>query len=161
MSGLKEQNKVLVRRWITECNRRNFSAIEELFAPNCVLHHPGREIEGVENVRQHLTSFCAAFPDLRITIEDLVADDDKVVVRLNLRGSHKGDLMGIDPTGKTVEIAVISITRVEGNKLAEQWEIYDSLGLLQQLGAVPGRSADSERLSTRTGLAARQAGAVA
>ncbi len=160
MSDLREQNKVLVRRWIAECNRRNFGAMEELFAPDYVLHHPGRDVEGLENARQHLARFCEAFPDLTIAIEDLIADDDKVVVRLKLRGTHQGELLGIPPTARRVEIGVVTITRVEGDKVAEQWEVYDSLDLLRQLGAGPEHAA-AARIVGPAGPSPRQTGAVA
>jgi predicted ester cyclase len=81
--------------------------------------------------------FRSAFPDLRIIIEDQVAEGDKVVTRWRGSGTHQGDLFGIAPTGNRVSLVGITINRIEGGKVAEEWQIFDALGMMQQLGAIP------------------------
>lgn len=81
--------------------------------------------------------FFDALPDLQAIIHDQVADDDKVVTRKTLRGTHQGPLFGIPPTGKTVDIEVIDILRVSDGKITDHWNNVDRLGLMQQLGAIP------------------------
>jgi steroid delta-isomerase-like uncharacterized protein len=80
--------------------------------------------------------FFDAFPDLNVTVEDEIAEGDKVVTRWTIRGTHKGDLEGMAPTGKQIVLQGITIHRIEGDKIVEEWERYDNLGLMQQLGVV-------------------------
>lgn len=79
----------------------------------------------------------AAFPDLHVTVEDMVAEGDKVVARVTMSGTHKGEFMGIAPTGKQITVGIIEILRIAGGKVVEHWNVVDSLGMMQQLGAVP------------------------
>jgi len=88
-------------------------------------------------VRLFIQMYLSAFPDIHVTIEELIAEGDKVVLRTVYRGTHQGELMGIPATGKPVNVAGIEIVRVEGNTLAERWATIDQLGMLQQLGVVP------------------------
>ncbi len=81
--------------------------------------------------------YLSAFPDMRVTVEDVIAEADKVVTRWTIRGTHRGELMGIAPTDEQVEIEGITIQRIEGGKIAEEWERYDNLGTMQQIGAIP------------------------
>ena len=86
--------------------------------------------------------FLEAFPNLNVTVEDEIAEDDKVVTRWTIRGTHQGELMGIAPTEEQIELKGITIHRIEGDKtIAEEWERYDNLGMMQQLGVVgePGQ----------------------
>jgi steroid delta-isomerase-like uncharacterized protein len=84
-----------------------------------------------------MRSLRAAFPDGRVTIEDMIAEGDKVVTRYNSRGTHKGDFMGIPATGKKVAVTGIVISRIAKGKIAEEWEEFDALGFMVQLGAIP------------------------
>jgi predicted ester cyclase len=93
--------------------------------------------EGAVGVRQQFEAFRAAFPDFRAVIHDQIAEGDKVVTRKIFHGTHRGELMGIGPTGREVQIEVIDIVRVEGGQIVEHWNVVDRLGLLQQLGALP------------------------
>ena len=79
----------------------------------------------------------AAFPDLQLSVDDLFAEGDRVVARWTSRGTHQGEMMGISPSGKHVQISEIDIFRVSAGKLAEHWGVFDQLGMLQQIGAVP------------------------
>jgi steroid delta-isomerase-like uncharacterized protein len=134
-----EYNKTLVRRFVEEAQtRHNLAAIDEYLSPEFVDHSvpPGLPPDR-EGVRMQFTMFITALPDLQAIIHDQVADDEKVVTRKTLRGTHQGDLMGIPPTGKTVDIEVIDILRVKDGKITDHWNNVDRLGLMQQLGVIP------------------------
>ena len=85
-----------------------------------------------------IAAFLAGFPDFQLALEDVLAEGDRVGVRWTFRGTHQGEFMGIAPTGKRVSMSAIEINRVAGGKVAEHWVVLDQLGLLQQLGAIPG-----------------------
>ncbi len=106
-------------------------------APGYIWHGPGQEVRGREGLRQLVAQYQAAFPDLAVTIEDLVAEGDQVVARWTARGTHQGELMGLAATGQPMSVSAISISRHAAGQIAEEWENFDQLGLLQQLGAVP------------------------
>jgi predicted ester cyclase len=134
-----EANKSSVRRFYNEVfNKKNRAAIEEFIAPNHVDHTlpPGLPA-GIEGSKQFITMYLTAFPDLHFTVEDLIAEGDKVVARLTTRGTQQGVFMGIPPTGKQVTVTAIDINRIVGDKSVEHWLNMDTLGLLQQLGVVP------------------------
>ena len=132
-----EENKALVRREYEQgVNTKNFTVRDEVLADNFVAHFPGHEpIRGIEAFRQFTSAFFTAFPDLQTTIEDLLAEGDKVAVRQTWRGTHRASFQGIPPTGKRITFTSIEIYRVAGGKLAEEWVELDIFGLLQQLGA--------------------------
>jgi len=135
-----EANKALVRRiWEDIFNRRNLELADKLIAPGSVNHEapPGITAEGPEAVRQVVTMLTTAFPDHRIDILDVVAECDKVVMRITFSGTHRGPYMGIAPTGKHFTMELINITRVVNGKAVEHWGVRDDLGMLQQLGVVP------------------------
>jgi steroid delta-isomerase-like uncharacterized protein len=135
-----EENKALVHRSFEEVfNQGNLDAVEEIFAPDYVLHDPTspEEIRGTEGMRQYVSMYRSAFPDLQQTIEDQIAEGEKVATRLTGRGTHQGELIGIPPTGNRVEVLGIVINRISGGKIAESWATYDALGMMQQIGAVP------------------------
>jgi predicted ester cyclase len=123
-----EENKALVRREQEELWNAtgNLDAARELF----VADH-------VEDARQEAADFREGFPDVVSTIEDLIAEGDKVVARWRARATHQGEYMGIAPTGKEVEFTGISVYRIEAGKIAESWNEEDELGLMRQIGAVP------------------------
>lgn len=137
-----QDNKVIVQRWVNEVlNTRDVSAQSpayELVAADFVGHFPGQPaIEGLEAYRQFGSQYFSAFPDLQITPEDLIAEGDQVTIRYSWRGTHKAELMGIPPTGKQVVTSGISILRIANGKIAEQWDNFDNLGMLQQIGVIP------------------------
>ncbi|MCP4756999.1 MAG: ester cyclase [Proteobacteria bacterium] len=131
-----EENKAIVRRGFEEgWNKGNLAIFDELMATD-VLYHAA-EIRSLEAFKQLVTADLAAYPDLQITIEDMIAEGDKVVVRYTFRGTQEGETQGIPPTGKHVTVTGISICRCAGGKIVEEWENWDDLGLLQQLGVIP------------------------
>ena len=134
-----DENKALFRRLIEEIlNKGNLALIDELFSPDYVDHNPVPGIAaGSEGLKQMFAMFRSAFSDLRITVEDLIAEDDKVVGRVAARGTHRGELMGIAATGKQIDMGEIHIFRVVGGKAAEHWGISDDMGMMQQLGVLP------------------------
>jgi steroid delta-isomerase-like uncharacterized protein len=135
-----EHNKALAREMVEQIfNRANMSRADEYLAPDFVEREelpPGipRDREGVKQLTGMLHS---AFPDFKATIDDLVAEGDRVVIRQTWRGTHKGEFMGIPPTGRSVSFGVIDVIRVAGGKFVEHWGLMDSMSLMQQLGAIP------------------------
>jgi steroid delta-isomerase-like uncharacterized protein len=133
-----EENKAVVRRYIEEWNKQNPAGVEELVALEWVAHGtpPGISPD-LAGLRQAFPAFFTAFPDLHFVVEDLIAEGDKVVARVTMRGTHHGDFMGIPPTGKQVSWTGIDIERIEAGKFVEGWANTDDLGLMQQLGVIP------------------------
>lgn len=133
-----EANKQVVRRFVDEYqSAANEQSFAELLHPDVVdRSRPPGIAEGAEGVRQQFEAFRAAFPDFHAVIHDQIAEGDKVVTRKVFHGTHRGELMGIPPTGREVQIEVIDIVRVEGGQIVEHWNVVDRLGLLQQLGAL-------------------------
>ena len=135
-----EQNKAIVRQMVEEIfNRGNMSRADEFLAPDFVEREelpPGipRDREGVKQLTAMMRS---AFPDFKATIDDIVAEGDKVVIRQTWSGTHKGEFMGVPPTGKSVSFGVIDILRIAGGKCVEHWGQMDNMGLMQQLGVIP------------------------
>jgi steroid delta-isomerase-like uncharacterized protein len=132
-----EENKALVRRAWEGVTQGNLDVIEEVYTPDLVWHEPDEDVRGIEAARQYIAMYFDAFPDMRITVEDLIAEGDKVTTRWTGRGTHQGDLLGIPASGNPVEITGITIHRIEGGRIAEEWEMPDMLGMMQQLGAYP------------------------
>jgi predicted ester cyclase len=138
---MSEQNKALSKRNIDEVwNQRKLAVIDELVAPNSVLHDPtvpGGKVSGSQGYRQFVEIYLAAFPDLHFTIQDQFADGDKVATRWTGSGTQTGALMGIAPTGKRSTVTGITIDRYQNGKAVESWVNYDALGMFQQLGVIP------------------------
>jgi steroid delta-isomerase-like uncharacterized protein len=135
-----EENKAVSRRVAEEVfNGGNVDLADELYAPDYVLHDPSlpEDLHGPEGIKRYAAMTLGAFPDIRVAVEDQVAEGDKVVSRWTATGTHTGDLMGIPPTGRRVEISGVTINRFSGGKIAEDWYQSDDLGMMQQLGVVP------------------------
>jgi len=115
-------------------NKGNLDAFDELCAPNFVKHAiPPSPDYGIEGSKQSVLMLRKAFPDIKYTVEDMIEDGDKLVARWSAKGTHKGEFMGIPPTGKQVFFSGIEIIRVEDGKAVEEWEELDRAGLMQQL----------------------------
>jgi steroid delta-isomerase-like uncharacterized protein len=134
-----EQNKAIARRLTEEVfNRGNLAAVDEIMASDYVNHSaPPNLPRGAAGTKAFVSMFRAGFPDLHITIEDMVAEGDKVAVRHVTRGTHLGVFLGIQPTGRSVEVSGIDMVRISSGQIAEGWGIIDQLGLMQQLGVGP------------------------
>lgn len=116
----------------------NLHIIHEVYAPDLVWHDPDRDIKGAEEARQFVSTYKTAFPDLQTTVEDVIAEGDKVVTRWTVRGTHQGEVEEFGPpTGRRTEIKGITIHRIEGDKIVEEWNSYDNLSVMQQLGLMP------------------------
>jgi steroid delta-isomerase-like uncharacterized protein len=140
-----EQNKALVRQMVEEIfNQGNISRADEFLSPNFVEHEelPPGIPQGREGVKQLAAMMRSAFPDFKATIEDIIAEGDKVVIRMTWSGTQKGEFMGVPPTGKSVSFGVLDIIRVAGGKFVEHWGQMDSMGVMQQLGAIPAPGQD-------------------
>jgi predicted ester cyclase len=137
---IEEENKTLVRRlYETIAKDKDLSILDEYIAENAIDHNqllPGQS-QGVEGTKQAYTKVLQAFPDLQINIEDQIAEGDKVVSRLKMTGTHKGEFMGIPPTGKKGTASLIDIVRIAGGKVVERWGLMDQAELMEQLGLAP------------------------
>jgi steroid delta-isomerase-like uncharacterized protein len=132
-----EQNKANDRRIIEGLNQGNVNVFDELMVLNFVDHDASTTMQGVEAFKKFASAYLTAFPDLHFSIDDQIAEEDKTTLRYTARGTHRGDLMGIPPTGKQVTVTGIFITRWANGKAEESWLNFDALGMLQQLGVVP------------------------
>ena len=120
-------------------NQRNIDAVDEIYASGFVGHDPAmpEDVRGVEGAREFYGMYQSAFPDVQITIEEQVAEGDTVATRWTGRGTHQGELMGVPASGNRVEVAGVTISRIEGGKIVEEWDNYDALGMMQGIGAIP------------------------
>jgi steroid delta-isomerase-like uncharacterized protein len=133
-----EEQKTAIRRWIEAWNTKDMDAAVELLAPDYVRHDANLpEVVGPQAQREFLAGVFGAFPDLDLKPDQLIAEDNLVTVRHVVRGTHRGEFLGVPATGRAVTFQAVDIFRLTGNKIVEQWVIIDALGLLQQLGAIP------------------------
>jgi steroid delta-isomerase-like uncharacterized protein len=139
MSTESEENKARSRRFFEEVwGKGNLAVIDELTASNFVNHNapPGLP-PGLEGLKQFVVMYRAAFPDIQISIDDVIAEGDKVVIRWTARGTNTGPLFGMPATGKAATVTGITIERKVDGKSVEGWNNFDQLGMLQQLGVIP------------------------
>ena len=134
-----EENKTLSRRFIEGYVRGDTHIVDELLAPDFVFYDPSSRTGEVraEDMKASIEWIHSAFPDAQVTIEDQVAEGDKVVSRFTVSGTHQGEIMGAAPTGKLVTHTGHQTDRFEGGKIVESWTNWDALGLLQEIGAIP------------------------
>lgn len=139
-----DENTALIRRFVDEfINGRDFAVVDELIAPEYTFHVGGIPAgisvpAGPEGWKQRSVMLRTGFPDLHMTIEDLLAAEDKVVVRYRVRGTHRGPFWGFAPTGKEMVYTGIMILRLRDGQLAEEWSEADLLGLTRQLAPPAG-----------------------
>jgi len=133
-----EENKAIALRASEIVNQKNPDLIEECYPPDFVWHGPDQDIRGYEQAKRLSYTFLAAFPDAQITDEDVIAEGEKVVRRYTTHATHQGEteLFG-PPTGRQIELKGITIHRIEGGKIVEEWESYDNLSMMKQLGFAP------------------------
>ena len=118
-------------------NKGDLSVLEEIIHPEYLYSSTDSQLTGIDQLSQFIQTFRSSFPDLNLQIDDLVATDNRSCTAFTLRGTHKEDFMGISATNKTVEIRGIVMSRIENDKIVEEWEILDNLSFFQQLGVVP------------------------
>jgi len=137
-SSAQEQNKQVVRQFFEAFDRQDTERIGQLVSSsNYSFHISGMPPMDWNGTKQFYTAFWSTFPDLHHDILDLVTEGDKVAVRYNIIGTHKGELQGIPPTGKEVSFSAMDFITLIDGKVAEEWEIPDTMGLMQQIGAIP------------------------
>ena len=135
-----ESNKALARRLLEEAfNAGNIDVVDELVTTDFVNHDAAlpEALVGPDAAKASIQGYRSAFPDLRLTIEEQIADDQGVATRWSAKGTHESDLMGVPPTGKQATVTGITIDRIVDGRIAETWTNWDTLGMLQQLGVVP------------------------
>ncbi len=137
-----EDNKDVVRRFLEAANTimGNTAIVDEVgakfYKPEAIIHQTTGDMT-YEQYIQYVAGMFSAFPDTKFTIEDMVAEDDKVAARVTWRGTHQGELRGIPPTGKNINVPGVSIYRIADGKFAEVFSFTDTLGMMQQLGVIP------------------------
>jgi steroid delta-isomerase-like uncharacterized protein len=134
-----EENKEIVRQFWGVWEEGNLGLVDELVGLDYVNHSPGmpNQPEGPEGIKAVVSMFRAGMPDLRVVIEDVIAEGDKVMMRYRIEGTHEGELFGVPPTGRRVSIESITVERVSSRKIREHWRVTDTLDMMQQLGAIP------------------------
>lgn len=135
-----QENKDLVRRWWEALNQRSAQQIiDDTYASDYILHDPSlaEPVQGVDGVREFVTSVLTAFPDAQYTIESLIAEGDKVAQQISVRGTHQAEFQGIPATGKPVAVWVMLISRIANGKVVEEWQMFDALGMLKRMGVIP------------------------
>ena len=134
-------------------NEGNFALIDQFVAADAVDHDPAspaqmRALRGPELLKRTVSMYRAAFPDVRISVDEVIAADDKVVLRWHSEGTHRGKLAGLAPTGAPASVTGISIDRWRDGKVVESWNEWDNLGLARQLGAAPAEGSIGEKIGT-------------
>jgi steroid delta-isomerase-like uncharacterized protein len=134
-----ETNKLVMNRFLEFINTASEKLAQELISPNAVFHVPGRTepMRGPAGYLAIIGMMRGGFPDIQWTLEEMVAEGDKVAARFTMRGTHRGTFFGVPPTGKTISVQAMNIYRLSGGQFVEEHGQPDMLGLLQQIGAVP------------------------
>jgi steroid delta-isomerase-like uncharacterized protein len=130
-----QQNKSMLKRIISELNKGNLNVIDELFAEDFVDRYPAPgETPNKEGFKEYQAGIPKSFPDMHVSLEDIIGEGDKVAYRVTIQGTDTGGSMGMPPTGKEVNFAAIGILRFANGKVVERWTIFDSMAPLHQLG---------------------------
>src|SRR6266851_4421363 len=139
-AGMIDDNLALVRNMEEDLfNHRDLSAVDRYVSPAYTLRTAEEGApSGREAIKAYIAAYLNGFPDLHISIDQLLAVGDKVVGVFTFTGTHEGDLFGVTPTGRTISVRQIAIYRLEGGQVVDEWEISDQLGLMQQIGALAG-----------------------
>lgn len=128
-----EKNKALHRYYIEEINKGNLDVLDEYMSSSCICYGSGEVFDDMEASKKQAALNLQAFPDRVLIADDIIAVEDKVITRWTWTGTHKGQYLGIEPTGKRVTVTGITISRIEDGKVVEEWEEVNRLGLLKQL----------------------------
>jgi predicted ester cyclase len=134
-----EQNKAIVRRLLEEPWKGDLRVVDELIDRKYVGYDPSipEPLRGPDGFKENISTYRAAYSDARITVDDQIAEGDKVATRSTGRGKHDGDLMGVAPTGKQVTVSGLTLSRLANGKVIEEYTNWDTFGMMQQLGVVP------------------------
>lgn len=133
-----EQNKAIGRQIFKLINERKLDEAFALYAEDYIYHGPvGQELRGRDAIRGLWEDWLTGFPDLQTTVDDMIAEGDKLAVRWRIEATHTGEFLGVAPTGVAIEVGINEIFRVANGQSAEAWDQYDGLGLMQQIGAIP------------------------
>ena len=139
-----EQAKHIIKRFVEELwNARRLDVADQIFSEDCVTHQLRSGVlaesvhRGPQAMKEHVSGWLMSFPDLRFNVEQMIAERDRVVSQLVMEGTHRDIWMGIPPTGKRLQIRMITIHRIANSKIAEDWVLVESLGFFQQLGVLP------------------------
>ena len=134
-----EESKATMRQYFGVFEQGNIDLLDELLAPDYINHSPATPDlpTGPEGVKAVVSMFRSAMPDLRVIIEDMIAEGEKVATYYTLEGTHEGELFGVSPTGQRLSNKSITVERVSGGKIREHWRVSDELGMMQQLGVIP------------------------
>jgi steroid delta-isomerase-like uncharacterized protein len=145
-----EENKATFRRYVEEVgNEGNLDLADDVF-DRYLAHQPDGSVleRGPQDVKRFMGEFRSAFPDFHSTVEDQLAEGDKVVTRWRMRGTHEGEFRGIAPTGNELDITGMGIFRFSDGKVVESWDNFDQLGMMRQLGAIPAPEQSEEASPT-------------
>jgi steroid delta-isomerase-like uncharacterized protein len=128
-----------MRRYLDVFEQGNIELLDELLAPDYINHSPATPDlpTGPEGVKAVVTMFRSAIPDLRVVVDDMIAEGDKVATRYTLEGTHESELFGVPPTSRQLSIKSITVERVSDGRIRDHWRVTDELGMMQQLGAIP------------------------
>ncbi len=134
-----EESKATMHRYFGVFEQGNIDLLDELLAPDYINHTPATPDlpTGPEGVKGVVSMFRSAIPDLRVVVEDMIAEGDKVATRYTLEGTHEGELFGVPPTGQRLSIKSFTAERVSEGKIREHWRVSDNLDMMQQLGVIP------------------------
>jgi steroid delta-isomerase-like uncharacterized protein len=149
---MAQENSSLIRRWFEEVwNKGRMEAIDEMASPDVVGHGQAQHATdiGLKEFKPFVRALRSAFPDMKVNIDYVIEQGDKVVARWTATMTHKGEFLGFAPTGKKVTVTGTTTQRISGGKIVEGWDNWDQLGLLVQIGAVPAAHfvAPAEKLS--------------
>jgi steroid delta-isomerase-like uncharacterized protein len=134
-----EESKATMRRYLDVFEQGNIELLDKLLAPDYINHSPATPDlpTGPEGVKAVVTMFRSAIPDLRVVVDDMIAEGDKVATRYTLEGTHESELFGVPPTSRQLSIKSITVERVSDGRIRDHWRVTDELGMMQQLGAIP------------------------
>jgi C-1 hydroxylase len=129
-----EENKAIVRHFLEALNKQDLSSLSDFVAPDYLDHT--NQFQGLDSVKQAITTVYKGFPDFHVTIEDIIAEGEKVWVRETETGTHRGEYQGIAPTGKKMTFTCVDTFKIVDGKIAEAWHVYDFLEFYRQLGVI-------------------------
>ncbi len=156
---MSAENKDVAKKFMEDCwNRGDLNKTGDYVSKDCRYHDPVFPYltAGLDNVKQHISNCRGGFPDLRFTIDDMIAERNEVVLHWTARGTHQGQFLGMAPTNKSATVTGTSIYKLEKGKIVEQWSDWNLLSLLEQLGLAKALKAESETERLSAGNAARR-----